>query len=167
MPGQEQVIMRQILWVVIFCGLTLNLLSAEVADSGNGGFTVKITEDIRAAPDAVYQKLIHVGDWWNSAHTYSGDAHNLSIEEKAGGCFCEKLAGGGSVHHMSMLYVQPGKMLRLGTKLDLTYSVAGYVPAGMNTWAAPVDSVLTEQLTRLKNDVERGDAGKSEAAMHK
>ena len=54
-----------------------------------------------------------------------------------------------------------------GTKLDLTYSVAGYVPAGMNTWAAPVDSVLTEQLTRLKNDVERGDAGKSEAAMHK
>jgi len=53
MPGQEQVIMGQILWVVIFCGLTLNLLSAEVADSGNGGFTVKITEDIRAAPDAV------------------------------------------------------------------------------------------------------------------
>jgi len=45
--------MGQILWVVIFCGLTLNLLSAEVADSGNGGFTVKITEDIRAAPDAV------------------------------------------------------------------------------------------------------------------
>lgn len=184
--------MRQILWVVIFCGLTLNLLSAEVADSGNGGFTVKITEDIHAASDAVYQKLIHVGDWWNSGHTYSGDAHNLSIEEKAGGCFCEKLAGGGSVHHMSVLYFQPGKMLRLGgglgplqgiasagsmtiqlsaanggTKLDMTYSVAGYFPAGMNTWAAPVDSVLTEQFTRLKNYVERGDPGKSEAAMHK
>jgi hypothetical protein len=25
----------------------------------------------------------------------------------------------------------------------------------MNTWAAPVDSVLTEQFTRLKNYIER------------
>ncbi|MBZ5591475.1 MAG: hypothetical protein LAP39_04515 [Acidobacteriia bacterium] len=44
-----------------------------------------------------------------------------------------------------------------GTKLDVTYSVTGYLPAGMNTWAEPVNSVLTEQFTRLKNYVERGD----------
>lgn len=43
------------------------------------------------------------------------------------------------------------------TKLEVTYSVAGYLPAGMNTWAAPVNSVLTEQLTRLKSLVEHGD----------
>ena len=45
-----------------------------------------------------------------------------------------------------------------GTKLDLTYSVSGYVPAGLNTWAAPVDSVLQRQFMRLKNYVEHGDA---------
>jgi hypothetical protein len=28
-----------------------------------------------------------------------------------------------------------------GTKLELTYAVVGYLPAGMNTWAAQVDSV--------------------------
>jgi hypothetical protein len=39
--------------------------------------------------------------------------------------------------------------------------VTGYLPAGMNTWAAPVDSVLTEQVTRLKNYVERGDPAKA------
>jgi hypothetical protein len=30
-------------------------------------------------------------------------------------------------------------------------------PAGMNTWAVPVNNVLTEQFTRLKNYIERGD----------
>ena len=33
---------------------------------------------------------------------------------------------------------------------------AGYVPAGMNTWAAPVDGMLTEQFTRFKSYVENG-----------
>jgi hypothetical protein len=45
-----------------------------------------------------------------------------------------------------------------GTQLQVTYSVTGYLPAGMNTWAAPVDGVLTEQFTRLKNYVETGKA---------
>jgi hypothetical protein len=45
-----------------------------------------------------------------------------------------------------------------GTKLLVTYSVAGYLPSGMNTWAVPVDSVVTQQFTRLKNYVEKGDA---------
>jgi len=45
-----------------------------------------------------------------------------------------------------------------GTKLGVVYTVAGYLPAGMNTWAAPVDSVLTEQFTRLKSLVETGKA---------
>jgi hypothetical protein len=43
------------------------------------------------------------------------------------------------------------------TKLEFTYAVTGYLPAGLNTWAAPVDSVLKEQLTRLKNYIEHGN----------
>ena len=31
------------------------------------------------------------------------------------------------------------------------------MPNGMNTWAATVNGVLTEQVKRLKNYVERGD----------
>jgi hypothetical protein len=45
-----------------------------------------------------------------------------------------------------------------GTKLTVVYTVTGYLPAGMNTWAAPVDSVLTEQFTRLKSLIETGTA---------
>jgi len=43
-----------------------------------------------------------------------------------------------------------------GTTVEVTYTVAGYLTAGMNTWAAPVDSVISEQFTRLKNFVEHG-----------
>jgi hypothetical protein len=46
-----------------------------------------------------------------------------------------------------------------GTKLEVTYAVSGYLPAGMNTWAAPVDNVVQEQFTRLKNYAENGRIG--------
>jgi hypothetical protein len=162
-----------------------NLVSAEVIDSASTGFTVKTTLTIGASPDDVYRRLIrNVGDWWDPAHTYSGNSHNLSIEEKPMGCFCEKLPNQGGVRHMEVVSFAPGKMLGLtgalgplqsiaaagnmqielsaapgGTKLELTYSVTGYLPKGMNTWAAPVDTVLTQQFTRLKAYVERGNEG--------
>lgn len=155
----------------------------DVVDSSGTGFTVKTTLNIQANPDAVYHTLIHnIGDWWSSEHSFSDNSHNLSIEEKVGGCFCEKLPSGGGVRHMEVVFLAPGKTVRLigalgplqslattgsmtmqlsavdgGTKLEVTYAVAGYLPAGMNTLAATVDSVVAEQFTRFKNYVEHGD----------
>jgi hypothetical protein len=172
--------------LVLLLAAIAGFAEADVVDSASGGFTIKTTINIQALPDDVYHKLIqNVGDWWNSGHTYSRDSHNLSIEEKAMGCFCEKLPNGGSVRHMQVVHFSPGKVLGLtgalgplqtiaatgnmqfalspadgGTKLEVTYAVVGYLPAGMNTWAAPVDSVLKEQLTRLKHYVEHGDPSK-------
>lgn len=154
-----------------------------MVDSSAGGFTVKTTLTIQAAPAVVYERLVHnVGEWWSSAHTFSGDAHNLSIKDQAMGCFCETLPDGGAVRHMEVINAAPGKRLVMsgalgplqsmavtgsmqirlspadgGTKLEVTYAVGGYVPAGLSTWAAPVDGVLAEQFTRLKNYVEHGD----------
>ena len=72
---------------------------AAVADSGANGFTVKISVVIHAAPEEVYQKLVHnVGDCWSSDHTFSGDAHILTIDDKPMGCWCEKLTTGGARH---------------------------------------------------------------------
>jgi uncharacterized protein YndB with AHSA1/START domain len=174
---------KNALFAVTILALAPGWAKSEVADASANGFTVKISLRIQAAPGDVYARLIqHVGDWWNPEHTYSGNAHNLSIEGKAMGCFCEKLRGEGMVRHMEVVIVMPGKALSLtgalgplqaiaatgnmkvqltpadgGTSLDVIYSVLGYLPAGMNTWAEPVNSVLTEQFTRLKNYVERGD----------
>jgi hypothetical protein len=153
---------------------------ADVADSSAAGFTIKLSLPIQASPADVYRQLLKVGDWWNPAHTFSHDARNLSIEEKAMGCFCEKLPNGGAVRHLEVVNFAPGKMLVMigalgpmqslaatgamtiqissaegGAKLDVTYAVMGYLAAGMNSWAAPVDGVLKEQFTRLKASVEQ------------
>lgn len=154
---------------------------AEVADSSAGGFTLKISLPIQASPDAVYRKLLQPAEWWSANHTFSGSPANLTIEEKIMGCYCEKLPGGGVMRHMEVVQFVPGKLLVLsgaigpmqalaaggtmtfrisqaegGAKLDLTYAVFGYLPAGLNTWAAPVNGALTEQVTRLKNLLEQG-----------
>jgi uncharacterized protein YndB with AHSA1/START domain len=173
---------RGVVILAMVCAIGPSRLPAEVVDSASGGFTVKQTLTIQAAPQEVYRRIFRVGDWWNPQHTFSGDAHNLSIDEKVAGCFCEKLPNGGGVKHMEVVYLAPGKAIVMhgtlgplqsiaangsmqiqlsaadgGTKLEVTYAVSGYLAAGMNTWAAPVDSVLKEQFTRLKSFVEHGD----------
>jgi hypothetical protein len=157
-------------------------LAADVVDSSAGGFTVKEAVTIQAPPQEVYRRIFRVGDWWNSAHSFSHDAHNLSLEEKVGGCFCEKFPAGGGVKFMEVVNMAPGKSVVLhgalgplqsiaasgslqiqlsaadgGTKVEVTYAVAGYLAAGLSTWAGPVDGVLKEQFTRLKSLVEHGD----------
>jgi hypothetical protein len=42
-----------------------------------------------------------------------------------------------------------------GTRLTLTYGVGGYYPGGLDAVAAPVDVVFTQQVTRLKDFVEK------------
>jgi len=184
------ILQNQILKGVAIAALLITLspaVQAEVKESSAGGFTIKSTVTIHASPADVYKRLVgEIGNWWSSGHTFSGDAHNLSIDERPMGCFCEKLPGGGAVRHMEIIFMQPGKTLRMtgalgpmqtmavsavatfslspdpgGTRLDLTYTVGGYSPTGLDKIAPVVDTVLTEQITRLKNYIETGNpAGK-------
>ncbi len=153
---------------------------AEVADQGPAGFQVRHVARITAPPAKVRAAALDVGKWWSSAHTYSGDANNLSID--AAGCFCEKLPDG-LVRHMTLVYSAPDALRLAGalgplattgasghlglsfgkaadpnsTQLVLTYDVGGYAKGGLaQTWAAPVDGVLGQQVTRLKRYVETG-----------
>ena len=156
--------------------------AADIVDSSATGFTVKQSHTIQAAPQEVYRRIFRIGEWWNSQHSFSGDAHNLTIEEKAGGCFCEKLPGGGAIKHMELVYFVPGKTIVMrgamgpfasmategaveiqlsaaggGTRIDITHALTGYVPGGLNPWAERVDFMWKDQFTRLKNYIEHGD----------
>jgi uncharacterized protein YndB with AHSA1/START domain len=174
--------LAKLLFALLVCFATPTWLIADVVDSSANGFTVRTTTVVRASPEDVYQRLVHhVGDWWNSQHTFSNDAHNLSIDDRPMGCFCEKLPNNGGVRHAEVIAVMPNKMLVMSgglgplqkfgatgtltivlepihkdTAVKLIYAVGGYLPDGLNTWAAPVDKVLTEQITRLKSYVETG-----------
>ena len=171
--------LKIILWSILISA-GLNPLMAEVKDSSPNGFTIQDSVIIAANPMDVYHSIVEdVGLWWDSAHTFSGNAENLTIDDKAGGCFCEKLNNGGSVRHLEVVFAEPGKTLRMvgglgplqsmavtgsmtwslsktndGAIVKVIYSIGGYRPGGLQKMAPLVDKVMGEQLKRLRGYIE-------------
>ncbi|MBV8976695.1 MAG: ATPase [Alphaproteobacteria bacterium] len=169
---------------IVAAGLASAPSRAAVVDQQPNGFSLQEHETIAAAPDKVWAELIQPAHWWNKAHTFSGDSKNLTLEAKAGGCWCETLADGGSVLHMTVVYAAPGKLLRLRgalgpfqstgmdgamnvvlepgdkekktTKLTVVYNLGGYVWGGYQALPASADGVLNLQFYRLKQLIETG-----------
>ena len=152
------------------------------------GFLVKFDVSINAPAAKVYDALIaQVGSWWNPEHTYSHDAKNLSIDARPEGCFCEKLPNGGGIEHLRVVYIAPPQVVRFSgalgplqasgvagsmtwkltggpdnTRLDLSYSVGGFIQGGFEKMAPAVEAMLREQFDRLKLFVETGKPTKSQ-----
>jgi uncharacterized protein YndB with AHSA1/START domain len=152
------------------------------------GFLVKFEVSVNAPAAKVYDALVgQIGAWWDSEHTYSGDAKNLSIDARPGGCFCEKLPNGGGIEHARVIYVAPREVLRLSgalgplqasgvagtltwkltsgtdnTRLQLSYSAGGFIEGGFEKLAPAVESVLRGQLDRLKEFAETGKPTRGE-----
>ena len=96
--------------------------SAEVVETTGDRFVTRATASVKAAPLATWLALIKPGDWWNSAHSWWGDAKNMSITPQGGGCFCERIPVGdsgnssameGSARHAEVLQAFPMKVLRM------------------------------------------------------
>lgn len=98
---------------------------AEVSDQSERGFVSRHAVVVSATPDLAWKRLVKVGSWWSSVHTFSGDAANMTLDPVPGGCFCEALpdeaaAKGkpappprGGVEHMRVVYVDRLKALRM------------------------------------------------------
>ncbi len=100
--------------------LTATPALAEVHDTSPYGFAVRATATVPASPDEAWEELLDPADWWSDSHTFSGSAANLSLDPRAGGCFCELLPGTGAdapprggVQHMQVTYLEKPKTLRL------------------------------------------------------
>ncbi|MEQ1493167.1 MAG: SRPBCC family protein [Terricaulis sp.] len=151
---------------------------AEVAASSASSFVIQTEVEIAARPADVWRNLTQVGRWWNPAHTYSGNASNLRLDARAGGCWCERWGNHQSVEHMRVVAVMETEGVRTlrtigglgplqemgvsgvmtftvapfanGAKLTMTYRVSGDPSLNLNAIAAPVDSVLMDQIARLR-----------------
>ncbi len=149
---------------------------AEVAAAAPGAFLVQAEAELDASPEQTWRALTRIGRWWSAAHTYSGDAARLSLDARAGGCWCERWDGG-SVEHARVVLVMERDGVRTlrtvgglgplqemgvtaimtftitpqasGSKISLTYRVAGDSGLGLDQMAPFVDQVLMEQLARL------------------
>jgi uncharacterized protein YndB with AHSA1/START domain len=179
--GRRRGLMRAHIAILASCcalGLPLPAHGA-VTSSSDVGFAIESSVNVAASPDVVYDLLTMPSRWWSSAHTYSGSAAYLTLDAKAGGCFCEALPAkdgkrAGSVEHARVIHAAPGQMLRLtgalgplqteavvgtltfslaaagsGTRITMSYVVGGYLRAGAARTAPLVDQVLDEQLQGL------------------
>lgn len=156
-----------------------------VTGSSENGFAVENSVDVGADSATVYRLLSQPARWWHGEHSYSGNAANLTLEARAGGCFCETLPGrggeAGSVEHGRIVYAAPGQRLRIsgalgplqaeavtgtltfdiapaarGVRVTMSYVAGGYVRMGAGRMAPLVDRVLAEQLAGLKRAAESG-----------
>jgi hypothetical protein len=151
--------------------------SAEVESASPGAFMLRTQAISSASSDQVWRAIGQIGRWWNSSHTYSGDARRLRLDPRAGGCFCETWGQGQSVEHARVVLVmehEGTRTLRMvgglgplqdmgvsavltilvaedpaGAKITMTYRVAGDPGLGLDALAPVVDGVLSEQFDRL------------------
>ena len=168
--------MKSIVQIATFLTTALSFASSapgKVASQSANGFVVTHETYVAVEPKAAYDAFVKIGAWWNDAHSFSGAAKNISIEPKAGGCWCETLADGGSVRHMTVVHAQPGALLVFsgglgplqfmgvagsmkisfeardeGTHVTLIYAVGGYDSDNFKDIPKAVDGVLNEQMTR-------------------
>jgi len=171
--------MRLLIGAAIACALLGGAARAEVTDRSAAGFEVTEKAAIAAPPGKVWDALMRPNRWWSPDDTWSHDAKNLSFDPS--GCFCERLKNGG-VRHMMIVYADGATQLRMfgslgplqftgasghlgivlkpagaATDVVMTYDVGGYAKGGLaESFAAPVDHVLGEQLARLKKYLETG-----------
>lgn len=165
---------RRVTGLVAAFLLIVGSAHADVTAKAPDGFSLHIASVVKLDRDAAWARLVDMASWWNPAHSYSGDAAAMSLDARAGGCWCE-IWSGGEVEHGRVIFVMPQRVLRanaaLGplqqmgvdavltfeladgaesgtTKVIVDYNVSGSSISGLDAIAATVDGVLKEQVAR-------------------
>lgn len=171
---------RAVLVVAAMALLGAGTARAAVKSTWEAGIRLESKVTIAAPPDRVYAALGDIGKWWDSEHTYTGDAANMTVALAPGACFCERFAKGGGVKHGEVVLAWPGQVLRIhgafgplqdegvtgaltftlkavegGTEVTQSYNAGGLRPE-MVANAPLFDQVIGGQLTRFKRYVETG-----------
>jgi uncharacterized protein YndB with AHSA1/START domain len=148
---------------------------ARLESTAPDGFVSASTAVLPLPPAKVWAALVNWGVWWDTAHTYSGKPGVLTLDVKPGGLLSEQWPGG-QVWHAQVVNAMPPSLLRLhggfgplqslpvnavldfslkpeagGTRLTMTYRVAGASASKLDTLAAPVDAVMSAGFARLVN----------------
>jgi uncharacterized protein YndB with AHSA1/START domain len=144
-----------------------------VLQAGADGFTVEHRFTITAEPARAWRVLLRPEEWWPAGHTWSGDPGHLSLDARAGGCFCERWQDA-SVEHARVIHSRPGSLLMMagalgplqemavtgvlsvklaadgpGSVATVTYRVSGDSSHKLDALAPVVDRVIGEQFGRF------------------
>lgn len=166
--------------LIVAAGLTLTAApaSAEVVSRSADGFVLRFAVGVEAAPEDVVAAVSELPQWWDPAHTYTGDAANLSLAFEEGGCWCETLADGTVFEHAVVTGITAdrvtmnaalGPLHDKATKAELTFGSApenrgrlvtiDFVVEGpgLGAMADGVNMVMDQAFDRLIHQIEYGE----------
>lgn len=154
--------------------------AAEVVERSADHFVLRYETTMETTQDDLIASLEDIGNWWNPAHTYSGDAHNLHLALDVGTCFCEAMPDGSTFEHGAVDEYDPetgvlidaalgplrgkatlaawgfgwtGGAGGAGWNVVMTYVVRG---PGLGAYADGVDAVMQDQFSRFTRYLEYG-----------
>ena len=163
--------------------LTLALFAApaaaEVVQRSADSFTLRYEVGAEIDPADIPGAMVDVGRWWDSAHTYSGDVANITVDLTPGGCWCERLADGSAFEHARVVMVTADRLVfeapfgplkgrATSAVLTVTWPAAnrGWTPTwtmtvegpGVGVMADGVDGVMHAGYLRWLRYLETGEA---------
>ena len=170
--------MRFAILALVFAALGFGAspAQADVVAATAGFFELNAQRTVSTSPERAWNALVRVGEWWNSEHTYSGNGHNMRLDLRPGGCWCERWREG-AIEHGRVLLVMNHEGVRTlrvaaplgplqemavnavltftiapdpaGAKIDMTYRVSGDAGLHLDVVGPAVNSVMMEQYGRL------------------
>lgn len=159
--------------------------SAEVVSRSADGFVLRFESRMETMPEDVIETVGDLPEWWDGAHTYTGDNANLSLPFRPGGCWCETLADGTAFRHGEVVSITEdtvvfkaplGPLNGKATRADLTFHIDGPGPGwrvsvdfvvegtGLGAMADPVNGVMEQAFGRFAHHLRHGETGSSSAA---
>ncbi len=144
-------------------GLMTSPVAAEIVSRSENAFTLRFEDQTRLGPAGVARAFSEVNLWWDPAHSYTGNAANLSLDLTPGGCWCEAMPDGTRFDHGRVLsevygeirlHAPFGPLRSMATRADLIVTwplVDGVVTPtwtfivegpGVGALAEPVDGVI-------------------------
>lgn len=166
--------------LIVAAALTLTAApaSAEVVSRSADGFVLRFAVGVEAAPEDVVTAVSELPQWWDPAHTYTGDSANLSLAFEEGGCWCETLADGTVFEHALVTGITAdrvtmdaalGPLHDRATKAELTFGsgpenrgrlvTIDFVVEGpgLGAMADGVNMVMDQAFDRLIHQIEYGE----------
>jgi len=138
---------------------------AEIVSRSADGFTLTYSTTAQIDPGDIPRALQALPDWWDSAHTYSGDASNLSLDLTPGGCWCERLTDNPAFDHARTVSVTDarivfdapfGPLRGKATQADLTVTWPGANGGRAPTWTFVVQGPGLGAMADVVDGVMRG-----------
>lgn len=163
-------IRKRLTIAMLLPGLWAGSADGAVTSSEASGFAIEHRADIAVDRAALFALLAQPGLWWNSDHSYSGDARNMTLDPAIGGCFCETIPGrngapDGVIEHARIIYAAPPAALRLVGSLGplQAEAVVGTLTFAIRAGADGKGSAVT--MTYVVGGYVRGGADKLASAV--